>query len=147
MPTTNLCIPDINVWVALVHADHPYRQVAYEWWISQDWGKAAFVRQTQLGFLRLLTTDVVMNGKPLSLNAAWGLYDRFFEDERIVFLDEPHSLEQSFRRLTEESTISPKLWADRWLMAFAETSGATLVTCDKALAKQSKHTHLLLSSN
>jgi len=33
-----------------------------------------------------------MNGKPLTMSAAWHAYDRLFEDDRVALLPEPDSL-------------------------------------------------------
>ncbi len=87
-----------------------------------------------------------MHDSPMTMLEAWATYEALFLDNRIRFLAEPEGVQNRFRELMGLHTKSPKLWADLWLVAFAETSGATLVTCDKALAKKSKHTHLLLSS-
>lgn len=88
-----------------------------------------------------------MHDRPLTMMEAWTAYEALFRDNRIGFFEEPKGVQNRFRELTGLHTKSPKLWADLWLVAFAECSGATLLTCDKALAKQSKHAHLLLSSD
>jgi hypothetical protein len=48
--------------------------IARKWW-DQEEGTIAFFRLTQLGFLRLVTAEEVMDGKPLSLPEAWRLYN------------------------------------------------------------------------
>ena len=75
-----------------------------------------------------------MDGKPLTMIEAWCAYDRFFEDARVQFFHEPLDVEARFRRRTSDSTVSPKVWADAWLLAVAEAAGGTLVTLDRALA-------------
>lgn len=126
-------VPDINVWLALLMADHSHRRTALDWWDNSETDSIAFCRITQLGVLRLLTTPAAMNGKPLTMNAAWKAHDRLYQDPRVVFLAEPASLEEPLRRLSGGGAASPKLWADAYLTAFASRSGATLVTFDKAL--------------
>ncbi len=94
----------------------------------------AFCRLTQLGFLRLMTTAAAMDGKPLSIAEAWRVYDRFYEDDRItIFSQEPPEVEKSFREKAAGRTVSPKVWADAWLLAFAQAAEGVLVTFDKAL--------------
>jgi toxin-antitoxin system PIN domain toxin len=144
--STEVYIPDINVWLALLHHDHPARPAAMDWWESAKWQRAYFVRQTQLGLLRLLTMSIVMNGKPLTMAKAWAAYEAVFQDDRVSFLPEPERIQERFRHHTSIPMVSPMLWADRWLVAFAEVSGAILLTCDKALAKESKSVKLLVSS-
>jgi len=72
----------------------------------------------------------------LTIFQAWSAYDRFFDDERVTFLPEPNEVEQQFRANAALHTSSPKVWADAWMLALAETAGGTLVTFDKALGQR-----------
>ncbi len=140
---TSLIFPDINVWLAILLADHVHRSAAQEWWDSDNSDVIAFIRLTQHGVLRLLTTAAAMNNKPLTMSGAWQAYDSLFADERVAFLGEHEGIEQTFRRLTVEDTASPKMWADAWILACADQSGGRIVTFDRALAARSA-TSLLL---
>lgn len=140
---TSLIFPDINVWLALLLADHVHRESVKQWWENDETETLAFVRITQMGVLRLLTTAAVMNDRPLTMPEAWAAYDRLFSDDRVAFMDEPRGLESHFRKLSASRYSSPKLWADAWLLAFAEHSGGALVTFDKALAKRNPNNLLL----
>jgi predicted nucleic acid-binding protein len=73
---------DVNVWLALLLEDHIHRPSARFWWDATD-STIAFTRFTALGVRRVLTTAGAMNGKPLSMDAAWRAYDRLFEDDRV----------------------------------------------------------------
>jgi toxin-antitoxin system PIN domain toxin len=139
----SLSFPDINVWLALLLADHVHRAEAKQWWDSDESDIIAFVRFTQLGVLRLLTTAAAMNGKPLTMPAAWAAYDRLFVDDRVALLDEPREVEARFRQYAPHDRASPKLWADSWLLAFAHEAGGTIVTFDRALAARSERCLLL----
>lgn len=99
----------------------------------QETGTIAFSRLTQLGLLRLMTTAAAMDGKPLTITEAWRVYDRFYEDDRVVFAAEPPEIERRFRERAAGKVASPKLWADAWLLSFAQSSDGMLVTFDKAL--------------
>jgi len=136
---TSLTFPDVNVWLALLLADHVHRTAALEWWESVDSESIAFCRWTQISVLRLLTTAAAMNGKPLSMKQAWRAYDRLFEDERVAFMPEPNTLESEFRRRASSGLPSPKVWADAYLVALALTTNATIVTFDKALEHRGAH--------
>jgi toxin-antitoxin system PIN domain toxin len=125
----SLSFPDINVWLAIAAPEHVHAAIARRWW-EQEAGVIAFSRLTQLGFLRLMTTAAVMDGKPLTITAAWRVYDRLYEDDRVTFVSEPPEVEASGR------TASPKVWADAWLLALAQAAEGVLVTFDKALASQ-----------
>lgn len=133
-----LCVLDINVWLALSAPEHPHNRAARHWWREHE-GLIAFVRPTQLGFLRLVTTAAAMDGKPLSIDEAWRVYDRFYVDDRVTFSPEPTDVELRFREMAVGSTASPKVWADAWLLAIAEAAGGVLVTFDKALAARGAH--------
>src|SRR6266700_79135 len=99
--TTSLSFPDVNVWFAILLADHIHRPRARAWWEAAD-STIAFTRFTGLSVLRLLTT--------------------------------PPAMEAGFRKYTSGRTASPKLWADAWLLAFAEAAAGSIITFDKALA-------------
>jgi hypothetical protein len=133
---SSLNFPDVNVWMALLLENHVHRPTARLWWRAAD-ATIAFTRFTQIGVLRLLTTAAAMDGKPLSLNQAWRAYDRLFADERVAFMPEPPEVENLFRQNTHGRTASPKLWADAWLLAFAQSADGILVTFDRALAVRS----------
>ena len=122
--------------MALLLENHVHREAALHWWRATD-ATIAFTRFTQMSVLRLLTTAAAMDGKPLSLNEAWRAYDRLFADERVGLMPEPAEVEIRFRQNTRGRSASPKLWADAWLLAFAESAGGILVTFDRALAARS----------
>jgi toxin-antitoxin system PIN domain toxin len=129
---TSLSFPDMNVWLALATPEHVHAGIAKRWWDEQA-GEIAFCRFTQMGFLRLMTTDAVMDGKPLTMDEAWGVYDRWYDDDRVTFVSEPADVEGGFRERAKERAASPKVWADAWLLAFSATAGGKLITLDKAL--------------
>jgi toxin-antitoxin system PIN domain toxin len=133
---TSLSFPDVNVWLAVLLADHIHRAPARKWWESDVSAIIAFSRFTQISVLRLLTTAAAMNGKPLTMSAARHAYDRLFEDDRVALLPEPDSLDPAFRKLSRSRVASPKVWAGAYIVAFAARSNGTLVTFDRALANR-----------
>ena len=84
-----------------------------------------------------------MDGKPLTIDAAWQVYDRFYDDDRVIFVSEPSDVAKRFREKAVGRTASPKVWADAWMLAMAEAAGGQLITFDKALS--SRGAHCLLS--
>jgi toxin-antitoxin system PIN domain toxin len=130
-----LNFPDINLWLALAAPEHVHAAIARRWW-EEESGDVAFSRFTQLGFLRLMTNADVMGGKPLSMAEAWRVHDRFYDDERVMFVSEPPEVEKQFRDMTSTRTASPKVWADAWLLAVAEAAQGILVTFDQTLASR-----------
>lgn len=116
---TSLSFPDTNVWVALAYRDHVHRGRALAWWNGDNSVAIGFCRLTQLGLLRMITTERVMNGQPLTMPEAWVAYDRFFVDRRVAFWAEPDDLQGEFRKQASLKSASPKVWADAYLVAFA----------------------------
>jgi toxin-antitoxin system PIN domain toxin len=140
---TSSTFPDVNVWLALLMENHMHRTAARRWLESTDSGLVGFLRITQMSVLRLLTTSAAMNGKPLRMPEAWAAYDSLFGDDRVAFVNEPSGIEAVFRKYARKNHVSPKLWADAWLLAFAECADGVVVTFDQALAARSGHTVLL----
>lgn len=140
--TSLLNIPDVNVWMALILENHAHRNAARVWWQAAG-ATIAFTRFTQISVLRLLTTAAAMDGKPLSMNEAWRAYDRLFTDDRVGFMPEPPEIEKRFRQNSRGQWASPKVWADAWLLAYAQSAEGTLVTFDHALAARSPRCILL----
>ena len=141
--SAEFCLPDINVWLALATLEHVHSPIARSWW-QQEPRAIAFSRFTQLGFLRLVTTAAAMDGKPLNIAQAWRVYDRFYDDDRVVFIAEAPDVDRRFREKAVGRSASPKIWADAWLLALAQATNCILVTFDKALG--SRGAHCLLSN-
>ena len=142
---SSLSFPDVNVWQALAASEHAHNAIAKRWW-QQETGAIAFSRLTQLGFLRLMTTAAAMDGKPLTITEAWRIYDRFYDDERVIFVAEPPEIDRMFREKAVGRLASPKLWAEMWLLAFARAAEGVLVTFDNALGPRGAHCLLPVES-
>lgn len=84
----------------------------------------------------MATTAAAMDGKPLTIDEAWRVYDRFYDDDRVTFVPEPSDVEIRFREKALGRTASPKVWADAWMLAMAHAAGGVLVTFDKALSSR-----------
>ena len=136
--TTSL-FPDVNVWVALTYEGHAHHRMAATWFETlQSDVSLVFCRLTQLGLLRLLTTDAVMGDEAMTQPQAWAAYDRWHQDPRVEFADEPADVEARFRALTRLRQPATKDWADSYLAAFATVGQLTLVTFDRGLRAKSK---------
>lgn len=133
MPTSKIFLPDVNVWLALASRRHIHSQICSAWLSSIDSGPVVFCRVSQMGLLRLLTTEAVMGEDILSSRDAWRAYQAMLGDERVSFAPEPFSLEPAWRKLTVQDRPAPKAWTDAYLSAFAHTGGMQLVTLDRAM--------------
>ncbi len=138
MSTRSFLFPDVNVWLALTYERHVHHGPAKHWFESlDDDARLFFCRVTQLGLLRLLTTEAVMGThEVMSQAAAWQAYDRWLRDDRVSFLVEPPALEEAFRAMSRMRRPAPKDWADSYLAAFALVSDLTLVTFDQTLHRK-----------
>lgn len=125
-------LPDINIWLALAFEVHSGHRDALRWFDRQEEETCFFCRTTQAGFMRLATNPVLFGPDTCSLSDAWSFFDRFLEDPRFLYSQEPPGLEHFWRSFTMASTFSPKVWNDAYLAAFALAGGYGLVSFDKA---------------
>lgn len=146
--TTSFLFPDLNVWLALSYQAHVHHRIASAWFNSlSDSVRVCFCRMSQIGLLRLLTTEAIMTAEEvLNQKQAWRVYDQWLEDGRVIFLDEPAALEISFREASQLRRAAPKDWADSYLIAFAQSAGIQLVTFDQAIRRKASDTILLSSA-
>jgi toxin-antitoxin system PIN domain toxin len=136
--TTSL-FPDINVWVALTYEGHAHHRTAASWFATlKPDASLVFCRLTQLGLLRLLTTEAVMGDEAMTQPQAWAACDRWHQDPRVEFANEPSEVEARFRVLTRLRQPATKDWADSYLAAFATVGRLTLVTFDRGLRVKAK---------
>jgi len=83
-----------------------------------------------MALLRHLTNEKLMGKFTLSQKDAWKCYDSLGQDERVVFIDEPADLEDSWRQLTRSRNPRRRLWTDAYLAAFALSARLPLSTLD-----------------
>lgn len=121
---------DVNCLLAFCYDRHIHHSNAITWLESQDELSVVICRITQLSLLRLLTNASVMGNDVCNLEQAWIIYDTLMGDERFDFSTEPMDLEQHLRRYTVGERVSPKLWQDAYLAAFARAAKYHLVTFD-----------------
>jgi toxin-antitoxin system PIN domain toxin len=141
---TSSVFPDLNVWMALTLRIHDHHKVAWRWYRSlRADQELVFCRFTQMGFLRLITTEAVAKHETLSQVKAWRAYDRWLTEGGALFVEEPFGMEVDFRAFTDRSVPAPKEWADSYLAAFAASASMELVTFDRALAKRARRANLL----
>ncbi len=126
---------DANVWVAGVWNGHPDHDKAVRWRAAAR-PPYAMCRVTQMALLRLLSNGAVLGQAVQTRRAAWKLVLRQIDDPEVAWLDEPVGLEDAWRKLSARDETHHKLWTDDYLAALAQTSGATLVTLDRALAQR-----------
>ena len=77
-----------------------------------------------------------MGPEAMTQASAWKVFDTFLSNPTIRLVEEPAGLDLHFRHFTTRSEISPRLWADGYLAAFAEAGGYSLVSFDRVLTKR-----------
>ena len=74
-----------------------------------------------------------MRDDAIDRSQAWRTYDQLGADERVLWVDEPADLDAVWRAISARDDKSHKLWTDDYLAAFAQASGATLITLDRKM--------------
>jgi toxin-antitoxin system PIN domain toxin len=138
-------LPDINLWLALSFESHGHHVAARRWFDAREAESCAFCRLTQMGFLRLATNPKAFGPEAVQMEGAWGLYDQFLSDERVVVIHEPARIEDRWRAQTSGGMFSPKLWNDAYLAAFALVADVKLVTFDRGFRQFEGLNGLILS--
>ncbi len=142
-----MLLADSNVWLALTLSKHEFHPATSAWLEElHPTDRAAFCRSTQQSYLRLLTTHAVLAPyglPPLSNRAAWSAYDRILADDRFEWVEEPKGLEPIWKKLTDGTKASPKVWMDAYLAAFAMAGKYRFVSTDSGF-KQFKGLDLIL---
>jgi uncharacterized protein len=139
---------DVNVWLALTDSAHSHSADAWNWLsgLPSD-SRLIFSRFTQMGLLRLLTNVAVMGSDVHTLRKAWHAYDRLSEDALVEFYPEPRNADALFRQATEPlaEQYAPKAVGNCWILAFAKSIDATIVTFDRGLIDMArKHSYSAL---
>lgn len=134
---------DTGIWVGLAFGSHPQHRLAREVFEAADSERpVAFCRATQNSFLRLLTTPAIqaLYGGPAVTNAqAWAKSQELLALPQVVWLAEPVALESEWKRCACVATVSPKVWMDAYLAAFAIAGDLELVTFDRDFTNFTRH--------
>jgi uncharacterized protein len=135
-------LPDVNVWIALAADRHTLHRAARHWFSTLQ---VTFCCLTQLGFLRLLTNNHVMQEEVMRPIEAWEAYRVLRLDRRIGYLAFRPNSPRLGRRSPRAPYSSPNLWTDAYLCAFAHAAQLTLVTFDTKIRSRADVSCFLLS--
>jgi toxin-antitoxin system PIN domain toxin len=122
---------DINVWVGLAAENHPFHEAALNYWQSEAAAKLALCSVTATGFVRILTRPHGASSQALPLEEAWRLYSAWRQSPEVVFLHQPAACDSELDELVSSNLVTPRLWNDAYLAAFAKSAGLRLVTFDR----------------
>jgi hypothetical protein len=138
-------LPDVNVWLALVYAQHTHAAAARDFVEAEQMPELALCRVTQMALLRLATNTAVMGEDVMKPDAAWKMLDLLGGQEGVVFAREPDNIDVVWREETEYVRSGSNFWTDAYLAAFARLTGYTLVTFDRGFSKYKKARVRILS--
>lgn len=127
---------DINTWIALFLEGHSQHSIARQWYEKQvlTYGDLVFCRSTEMGVLRLLTQQRVMNacGQDSFTNEeAIGFLAQIHRDQAISSVEEALGTRALWLALARTTQASPKTWMDAYLAALAITHNMEMVTFDQ----------------
>jgi len=134
---------DINTWIALTVETHPQHAASREWYAGVELlhGDLLFCRQTELGFVRLVTQKPVMSqcsAAPLTNAEAVEFLAKVYDDPAVSRVDEPAATRSLWLELADRSQAAPNIWMDAYLAAFAIALGAEMVTFDSGFSVYQK---------
>ena len=128
-------LPDVNVWLALSYAAHPFHARVTDYWQSACTANTPlwFCRSTMLALVRLLSQPRLMGADVLSLPAAMAVYQQWLDTPAVGLLLEPPGMEAQLQSMlgTISAPLPSRLWTDASLAAIAEAAGLRMVTFDK----------------
>ena len=128
-------LPDVNVWLALTHAGHPFHEPAARYWQNAcDEGTALwFCRSTMMSLVRLLVQTAVMSDQVMSLPQALAVYQQWQAVPHVGLLPDPSELDATLQTMVGSLAVPllARLWPDVCLAATAEAAGLRMVTFDR----------------
>ena len=94
-------LPDVNVWVGLCSAEHPFHAAAMRYWQSAcEAGMPLwFCRTTMMGLVRVLSQPRAMGPNALNLTQAMTLYRQWLDTPAVGLLADPAGLDDAIEQL------------------------------------------------
>ncbi len=141
-------LADVNVRLATLVAEHPHHDPATRWWreaVLPAGEDVAFCRLTQLGLLRLLTSESVMGRQRLDHAHAWAAFTEVAAQASVKFLKEPTGIDEHLADLCSREPSSPGYWSDAYLAAFARAGRHRFATFDRGFRRFEGLEFLLLT--
>lgn len=128
-------LPDVNVWVGLCSAAHPFHAAAMRYWQSacEAGTPLWFCRTTMMGLVRVLSQPRAMGPNVLNLTQAMTLYRQWLDTPAVGLLADPPGLDDAIEQLLgcRGQPQPVRLWTDLGLAATAQSAGLRMVTFDR----------------
>jgi toxin-antitoxin system PIN domain toxin len=130
MDSDCVALPDVNVLLALIVADHPMHGLARQWWdLGQPFATAAV---TENGFIRLAMNPVVMGGAPIAGKAALAHLASLRSRSRWRYWADETTLTAS--AAARRGLLGARQVTDLHLLALAIQNRGEVVTLDEGFA-------------
>ena len=144
-------LPDVNVWLALSHTQHPFHEAASRYWqtVCDSGIPLWFCRTTMMSLVRLLSQPKLMGAAVLDLNQAMAIYRQWLATPEVALLADNAAMDEAIEQLLNRSG-SPhpaRLWTDICLAATAQSAGLRLVTFDRDFERFGLERCLVLSGD
>jgi predicted nucleic acid-binding protein len=105
-------------------------------------GDLLFCRSTEMGLLRLITQQKVMNlysRQALTNAEASSFLAQVYQDPAVGGVDEPSTTRSLWLKTASTQWASPNVWIDGYLAALAISLGAEMVTFDQGFKSYASH--------
>ncbi len=76
-----------------------------------------------------------MNAGVRTIDQAWNIYLALCSDYRVVMVQEPVGVEETWAALMQQPGVGPSSWTDAYLAAFAREHAYILITFDRAFTR------------
>lgn len=136
--TVSSILADVNVWLATLVQEHPHHDAAARWWRTEvlpAGDRVSFCRLTQLGLLRLLSSERVMGSNRMNHSRAWAAARDVAGQSNVGVLQEPAGIDEQLATLCRGRGSSPGFWSDAYLAAFSLAGGHRFATFDRGFRR------------
>jgi uncharacterized protein len=125
-------LADVNILLALADAKHKRHRKVSSWFNELPIGSHMLIcRVAQLGLIRLITSNVVMQGEALTMREAWAFYGELLQVPSIYFVAEPGRIQAHWFKSCLAFEQATKRVTDAYLAGFAIAGNYTMVTLDR----------------
>lgn len=140
---------DVNVWVALSLAAHPFHAAAMQYWQTacEERTPLWFCRSTMMGLVRLLSQPRMAGNNAIPLSQAMALYRQWVATPEVALLPDSPGVEDAIEQilLSRGEPQPTRLWTDICLAATAQSAGLRMVTFDRDFERFGLERCLVLS--
>lgn len=129
--TTQVDLPDLNVWLAMASPEHSHHVQAVRYWETRSADQVLFCSVTALGLVRLVSQPKLMGAAVKSTAEAAALLQAFCAQPGVAIADSEQNAWEIFHAVVLNLQLPPKHCTDAYLAALAMANGWRLVSFDR----------------